>query len=142
RLEDWLRDGNAAENVYPVDCICHAQRHIVHRVVELGPHNINGRNAGDVDTWDGHSPINACGAVASPVTVIESVASEADWVGLEEAAEVGGVEAVAQVIQAQLLIPLLPGEEMTHPKRARRELVVVRVVEHGRALQIVPIPFP
>src|SRR5207247_2084935 len=45
---------------------------------------------------------------------IRPIATEADRIWLEEAADVGGVKAVAQIIQAKLLIPLLAGEEMPH----------------------------
>ena len=42
------------------------------------------------------------------------IAPESDWVGLEEAADVGGVKAVAQIIEANVAVPLLAGEEMAH----------------------------
>src|ERR1043166_3892736 len=45
---------------------------------------------------------------------ITSVSVKPAGVWLEEAAYVGGVKAVAQIIQSKLLIPLLAGEKMTN----------------------------
>ena len=56
--------------------------------------------------------------IVSAIAVqIGSIASESNRVWLEEAADVGGVKAVAQIIQANVAIPLLAGEEMAHAKR-------------------------
>jgi hypothetical protein len=72
-------------------------------------------------------PVHVCGCanlqpewipsrywIVSAITIQIVPASKADWIRLEEAADVWGVKAVAQIIQANVLIPLLAGEEMAH----------------------------
>src|SRR5262245_9850907 len=74
---------------------------------------------------------------------IGSIAPKTDWVGLEKAADIGGVKAVAQIIQADLLIPLLAGEKMANivARLIGIGLSIVGIVEEWITLQIVAIPF-
>src|SRR6266853_87622 len=84
--------------------------------------------------------------VSPPYRIIRAITVEivsstkSDGIGLEEAAEVGGVKTVAQIIQAYLGIPLLAGEQMAHGTAASCYWIAVTVIDERCSLQVVTIP--
>ena len=73
--------------------------------------------------------------IAAVAIKICGIATEASWIGLEEAAHVGFIKAVAQVIKLQLRIPLLPVVKMAHARS--REDVVIWTVDGDDAVHVI-----